>query len=166
MGWDLRSLEVTSTDTAFGFVSSSRITTVGKVAAKAVTQPPAGDGSVEIVVNGQTARAAVVNTFGLSAAQVNTALVADLIANGFDASLDGGEIVVTEDLVLEETCPNRLAWDTDDSAITDIGVTSVSPAPEVTGVPTLGEWGILLLMGLLGAAGLWKMGRRARPATG
>ena len=107
---------ISTTDPGLEFV---RVSALGRVAFPQVTSIPAG-GFVEIIINGEIARAATVITDGLSAFQLNAALVAELAVQGFDARLAGDNIEITYDFVADAPVMSG-SWEDDDPGIASIG---------------------------------------------
>ena len=154
---EVSELILESSDSAVGFVMVTR--RAGFVSVQAVTDPPAGDGTVEIVINAIAARAATVSTAGFAgdAAGLNDALVAELEFQGFVAELSGGSITISQDLVADQGVFS-VAWED-----TDTGIVNIRSGASVAAIPTLSELGLALLVLMLGAGALLVLRRKGRP---
>ena len=155
---EVSELSLASSDSAFGFVKLLR--QAGLVSARAVTDSPAGDGVVEIVVNGLDARAATVSTASYvgDATGLNLALVDALEAQGFAAGLTSQSILISQDIL---TGKGAFSVDWED---TDTGIVNISGSTAVDAIPTLSELGLVLLVLMLGGGALLVLRRRGRPA--
>ena len=159
-GAEVQRLELSSTDSGFGYIESHRIATSSIAAFPIVSQTPTGvtalanPASVRIDANG---RFVVIPTAGHSAASLNNAIVNTLNANQFAAGLVNARIVITRDLAGAGPV-TAASWEDNDTGLTKIGTSSEVP----TLVPTLSEWGMLLTLVLLLVG--WAIVLRRQPA--
>ena len=144
-----------NSDSGFGFVEATH--TAGALFLLAVCEAPAGNGTVQVIRNGSTV--ATVSTAGLSAEQVNEAVrsqVGGTLVGTCSEALDSPKrrrIVVTG-------TSTTLSWEDNDTGITDIGVRNSQGGQSI---PTLSEWGLILMIAALAAAALLYL--RRRPAV-
>ena len=152
-GEELSSLEIQNTDTAFGYVKAARDAPASRGGLRKVTETPSGvndamptpgAATVRVDANG---RFVSVATAGHTAASLNAAIVAALIANNFTAVEAGNTIAITQDNLTMGPV-TVVSWEDNDTGITSIGAAS---AIVLIG-PTLTEWG-MILSGLLLLAG-------------
>ncbi|MCZ6779978.1 MAG: IPTL-CTERM sorting domain-containing protein [Acidobacteria bacterium] len=105
-----------------------------------------GSGTVTITAN---AISVPISTVGKSAAQLLDAFAAAFDTNGFAVSVDGSELTIFG--------ANSLTWEHTGTDIKDFGVLISFPGSTI---PTLSQWGMILLVLLILASALWSLQRR------
>lgn len=156
-GTDVSQFGMVNSDSGFGFVEASHSS--GALFLLAVCETPAGNGTVQVIRNGSTV--ATVSTAGLSAEQVNEAVrsqVGGTLVGTCSASLDSPQ---RRRIVVSGTS-TTLSWEDNDTGITDIGVRNNQGGGSI---PTLSEWGLILMMAALAGAALLYLRRRPAPLT-
>jgi hypothetical protein len=156
-GGDVSRFGMVNSDSGFGFVEATH--SAGSLFLLAVCETPAGDGTVQVVRNGIPLTP--VGTAGKTAQQVN-----DAVASQLGGSVTGS---CSESLTSEKrrriVAPGNtttLSWEDNDTGITEIGVRNNLGAGNI---PTLSEWGVILMMAALAAAALLYLRRRSAVLT-
>jgi len=151
-GGDVSQFGMVSLDSGFGFAEA--IHSGGALFLLAVCETPAGNGTVEISRNGSPI--ASVSTAGLSGDALNNAIAAALggkvegTCSAFLTDSNRRRIVVPGNTT-------RLSWEDNDTGITDIGVLNNLGGGAI---PTLSEWGIIVMMTALAGLALLHLRRR------
>jgi hypothetical protein len=156
-GTDVSQFGMVSMDSGFGFAEA--IHQGGALFVLAACETPAGNGTVELRRNGSPI--ASVPTVGLSAEALNSAL-----ASAVGGQVQGTCAVSLTDpqrrRILVPGNSTRLSWEDNDTGITDIGVLN---NPGGIAIPTLSEWGLLVMMTALAGLALLRLRRqRGAPA--
>jgi len=125
----------------------------------------AGNGvfEVDLTILGGIVYSYPISTVGKTSSQVNAALLAALAADGFIATgpANGPWDISKPMIRFEKVEMKRTDTGAQISGVElDSFDTAVPVTPSPVGIPTLGEWGILLLVGLLGITGVTLLARK------